>query len=50
MLCEVRVFHPSDIIAKGFQGTVSAVGTDCNAETEFRSLNLTHKLMHLYIQ
>jgi hypothetical protein len=30
MLCDV--FQPSDVIVKGFKGSVSAVGRDCNAE------------------
>jgi len=38
MLCEV--FQPSDIIAKGFQGSDFAVGTYCNVEIQFRSVQL----------
>ena len=41
MLCEV--FQPNDIIAKGFQGSVSAVGTECKAEIQFRSVQLQKK-------
>lgn len=41
MLCEV--FQPNDITAKGFQGSVSAIGTDRNAEIQFRSVQLQNR-------